>query len=77
MEDFCDSRPLLRTISSGLVELRGQALKVRLAAVVARTVSLGASLAAEVAVNNAARHEADGSMLITTLPIFRPVSTYR
>jgi hypothetical protein len=41
-------------------------------------VSLSASLAAEVAANNAARHEAEGCwMLITTLPILPPVSTYR
>jgi hypothetical protein len=50
---------------------------VRLAAEAARMVDLSASLAAEVGVNNAARHEADGSMLITTLPILRPVSTYQ
>jgi hypothetical protein len=32
---------------------------------------------AEVAVNDVALHEVKGSTLITTLPIFRPVSTYR
>jgi hypothetical protein len=52
-------------------------LKLRLAAVAARMVSLRASLAAEVAANNATRHEVEGWMLITTLPILRPVSTYR
>ncbi len=50
---------------------------MRLAAVAARMVGLSASLAAEVPVNDAARHEAEGWMLITTLPILRPVSTYR
>jgi hypothetical protein len=37
---------------------------------------LSASLSAQVAVNQAAVH-VEGSMLITTLPILRPVSTYR
>jgi hypothetical protein len=36
-----------------------------------------ASLSAKVAVNEAARHEVEGATLITTLPIFCPVSTYR
>jgi hypothetical protein len=36
-----------------------------------------ASLATEVAVNEAALHEVDGSRETTTLPIFCPVSTYR
>jgi hypothetical protein len=36
-----------------------------------------ASLSAEVAVNDAALHEVEGSRETTTLPILRPVSTYR
>jgi hypothetical protein len=77
-ERFCDGHPYcFRTTSSRLVGTESRALNVRLAAEAARMVDLSASLAAEVAVNNAARHEADGSMLITTLPILRPVSTYR
>ncbi len=52
-------------------------MKLRLAAVAARMASLSASLAVEMAAGNAARHEAGGWMLITTLPILRPVSTYR
>ena len=38
---------------------------------------VGASLAAEVAVNDAALHEVEAATLITTLPIFCPASTYR
>jgi hypothetical protein len=36
-----------------------------------------ASLSVEVAGNDAALHEVEGSTLTTTLPILRPVSTYR